>query len=254
VSQAPQVGSQVVAIVGATSGIGRATALRCAQSGRRVVLVGRRADMLDDVVKEVLSGPVPAGSKKPVDEPVALNLDMREPEAGRKVVASSLLHFGRLDVAVYTAGWNVPKRALGEVTEESWRTIVDTNLTGAFNLTNAVVPAMRDQGGGLLVYISSSAALRADRSGAAYQASKAGLAALARATTEECGEDNIRATVIYPGLTDTPFMAHRPVALPEEARRLALQPDDVATACMFVMDLPSRAHVPQLVIYPSRQP
>jgi NAD(P)-dependent dehydrogenase (short-subunit alcohol dehydrogenase family) len=252
-SQVPQACSQVVAVIGATSGIGRATAIRCARSGRRVVLVGRRAEMLDDLVKAVLSRPSPAGLEEPVDEPLPLSLDMRAPEAAEKVLASSLSHFGRLDVVVYAAGWNVPKRALGEVTDESWRTVLDTNLTGAFNLTNAVVPAMRGQGGGLLVYISSSAALRADRSGVAYQASKAGLAALAQATTEECRDDNIRATVIYPGLTDTPFMAHRPTALPEEARRLALQPDDVAAACMFVIDLPSRAHVPQLVISPSRQ-
>jgi NAD(P)-dependent dehydrogenase (short-subunit alcohol dehydrogenase family) len=210
--------------------------------------------MLDDLVKAVLSGPSPGGLEEPIDEPVALSVDIREPEAGRKVLDCSLSHFGRLDVVVYAAGWNVPERALGEVTGESWRTILDTNLTGAFNVTRAVVPAMRDQGGGLLVYISSSAALHADRSGVAYQASKAGLAALAQATMEECREDNIRATVIYPGLTDTPFMAHRPTALPKEALRVALQPSDVAEACMFVIDLPSRAYVPQLVIYPSRQP
>jgi NADP-dependent 3-hydroxy acid dehydrogenase YdfG len=243
----------VVVVIGATSGIGRATALRCAESGRRVVLVGRRADVLDDVAETVMSA-ASAGVEQRVDEPLRLPLDVRDPEAGRNLVDSTLSHFGRLDVVVYAAGWNVPKRYLGEVTGESWSTIIGTNLTGAFNLTNAVVPVMRDQNSGLLVYISSSAALRPDLSGVAYQASKAGLAALAQAAMEECRDDNIRATVIYPGLTDTPFVAHRPTALPEGARRLALQPGDVASACMFVIDLPSRAYVPQLVIYPSRQP
>lgn len=249
--------SQVVAVVGATSGIGRATAVMCATSGRRVVLVGRRADMLDDLVDAILSGPAPApsgGWQEPVAKPLSLSLDIREPEAGRTVVSSTLSHFGRLDVMVYAAGWNVPQRALGDITEDSWSTILDTNLTGAFNLTNALVPAMRDQGGGLLIYISSSGAKRADRSGVAYQASKAGLAALAHATMEECRGDNIRSTVIYPGLTDTPFMAHRATPPNPEELRLALQPGDVAYACMFVMDLPSRAYVPELLIYPVRQP
>jgi NADP-dependent 3-hydroxy acid dehydrogenase YdfG len=212
--------------------------------------------MLDDLVDTILSIPAPgppSGPQEPVAPPLSLPLDIREPEAGRTVVGCTLAHFGRLDVMVYAAGWNVPKRSLGEVTEESWGVVLDTNLTGAFNLTNALVPTMRDQGGGLLVYISSSGAKHADRSGVAYQASKAGLAALAHATMEECRGDNIRSTVIYPGMTDTPFMAHRPTAPDPEALRLALQPDDVAAACMFVMDLPSRAHVPELLIYPARQ-
>ena len=179
---------------------------------------------------------------------------MQDPGSGRSLVEATLAHFGRLDVLVYAAGWNVPKRALGEVTLESWSTILGTNVTGAFNLTNAVVPVIREQGGGLLIYISSSGAKHADRSGVAYQASKAGLAALAHATMEECRGDNIRATVIYPGLTDTPFTAHRPTAPDPEVLRLALQADDVAAACMFVMDLPSRAHIPELLIYPARQP
>lgn len=249
-------GSEVVAVIGATGGIGQAVALGCARSGRRVALVGRRSEVLDDLVSAVLSGPAPeawARRQELVYKPLALCLDVRGADGGREVVDATLSHFGRLDVVVYAAGWNVPKRSLGEVTHESWGTILGTNLTGAFNLTNAVVPAMRDRGGGLLIYISSSAASRADRSGVAYQASKAGLAALAHATMEECREDNIRATVIYPGLTDTPFLAHRPTALDEKTLRLALQPSDVAAACLFVMDLPSRAHVPDLFIYPSRQ-
>jgi NAD(P)-dependent dehydrogenase (short-subunit alcohol dehydrogenase family) len=243
----------VVAVIGATSGIGRATALRCSRSGRSVAVAGRRAELLNDLVKEMVEETVPVPrSLGTSSRPLPVVLDIKEPNAGQQLVDSTVSHFGRLDAVVYAAGWNVPQRALGEVTQESWRTVVDTNLTGAFNLTKAAVPVMRRQGGGLLIYISSSGAKRADRSGVAYQASKAGLAALAHATMEECRDDNIRTTAVYPGMTDTPFLAHRPTTLDEAALRLALHPTDVAAACMFVIDLPSRAHVAELAIYPSR--
>lgn len=240
-------GNRVVAIVGASSGIGRALALRCAQRGDALVLAARRGDLLAQ-----LHADIAAGRKDMPDNTVCITSDVREGNAGRDIVGAALSRFGKVDVIVYAAGWNVPKRGIYETTAESWRAIVETNLSGAFGVTSAAVPVMKAQGGGLLVYISSSGAKRPDQSGAAYQASKAGMAGLAHATMEECRADNIRTTVIYPGLVDTPFVEHRPVPLSEEARGRALQPDDVVDACTFVMGLPSRAHVPELLIYPSR--
>jgi NADP-dependent 3-hydroxy acid dehydrogenase YdfG len=240
-------GDRVVAIVGASSGIGRALALRCAQLGDALVLAARRGDLLGQ-----LDAQIAAERKDMPGKTVCVTSDVREPNAGRDIVSAALSHFGKVDIIVYAAGWNVPKRSIYEATAESWQCIIQTNLSGAFGVTSAAVPVMKAQGGGLLIYLSSSGAKRPDQSGAAYQASKAGMAALAHATMEECRADNIRTTVIYPGLTDTPFVEHRPVPLSEETRRHALQPDDVVDACTFVMGLPSRAHVPELLIYPSR--
>jgi NADP-dependent 3-hydroxy acid dehydrogenase YdfG len=238
---------RVVVIVGASSGIGRALALRCARKGDALVLAARRSDLLRQLDGEITEVR-PAGPGKTV----TVTADVRDGQAAAGIVESALAHFGQLDVVVYAAGWNVPRRSIYEATPESWQSILDTNLGGAFSVTRAAVPAMKARGGGLLVYLSSSGAKRPDQSGVAYQASKAGLAALAHATTEECRADNIRTTVIYPGLTDTPFLEHRPAPPDEETRRRALQPDDVAAACTFVMGLPARAHVPELMIYPSR--
>jgi NADP-dependent 3-hydroxy acid dehydrogenase YdfG len=240
-------GDRVVVIVGASSGIGRALALRCAQLGDALVLAARRGDLLGQLHAEIA-----AEGKDMPDKTVYMTSDVREINAGRDIVSCALSRFGKIDVIVYAAGWNVPRRSIYEATAESWRAIIETNLSGAFGVTSAAVPVMKAQGGGLLIYISSSGAKRPDQSGAAYQASKAGMAALAHATMEECRVDNIRTTVIYPGLTDTPFVEHRPVPLSEETRRRALQPGDVVDACTFVMGLPSRAHVPELLIYPSR--
>jgi NADP-dependent 3-hydroxy acid dehydrogenase YdfG len=243
----PSGDGRVVVIVGASSGIGRALALRCARQGDALVLAARRSELLRQLDDEIARVRPPGPGKT-----VTATADVRDADAATGIVETALAHFGRLDVVVYAAGWNVPRRSIYETTQESWQSIVETNLSGAFSVTSAAVPAMRARGGGLLVYLSSSGAKRPDQSGAAYQASKAGLAALAHATTEECRTDNIRTTVIYPGMTDTPFLEHRPAPPDEKALQRALQPDDVAAACTFVMGLPARAHVPELLIYPSR--
>jgi NADP-dependent 3-hydroxy acid dehydrogenase YdfG len=238
---------RVVVIVGASSGIGRALALRCAQLGDSLVLTARRGDLLGQLDAEIA-----AGRKGMPEKTVCIASDVRENNAGRDIINAAMSRFGKVDIIVYAAGWNVRRRSIYETTAESWKIIHEINLGGAFGVTSAAVPVMKAQGGGLLIYLSSSGAKRPDQSGAAYQASKAGMAALAHATMKECRGDNIRTTVIYPGLTDTPFVEHRPAPLSEEARQRALQPDDVVDACTFVMGLPSRAHVPELLIYPSR--
>jgi NADP-dependent 3-hydroxy acid dehydrogenase YdfG len=241
---------RVVVIVGASSGIGRALALRCARLGDALVITARRADLLGQLAAEIAAARPGGGDA--LAKTLPLTSDIRESNAGHDIVSAAISRFGQIDVVVYAAGWNVPQRSIYEATAQSWQTIIATNMSGAFAVTSAAVPVLREQGGGLLLYLSSSGAKRPDQSGAAYQASKAGMAALAHATMEECRADNIRTTVIYPGLTDTPFLEHRPKPLSQQARLRALQPDDVAEACMFVMGLPSRAHVPELLIYPSR--
>jgi NADP-dependent 3-hydroxy acid dehydrogenase YdfG len=243
------VARRVVVIVGASSGIGRCLASMCVASSDAVVLVARREELLRQVAAELADAP--GSRRRDLEAPIVLAADVRADDVGARVAEATLAAFGRVDVLVYAAGWNVPKRAIGEADAESWRTIIDTNLTGAFHLTSALVPVMRRQGAGLLIYLSSSGAKRADRSGAAYQASKAGVAALAHATMEECRSDGIRTTVIYPGVTDTPFLDHRPAPVDEGTRQHALRAVDVATACRFVMDLPQRAHVPELLLYPT---
>jgi NAD(P)-dependent dehydrogenase (short-subunit alcohol dehydrogenase family) len=127
-----------------------------------------------------------------------------------------------------------------------------TNLTGAFYCTQAALPIMRAQGGGLILYLATGAVQRPDLSGVAYQASKHGMVGLAHGTMQEEKARGIRTTVIFPGLTDTPLVLKRPTPTPPEVMAHALQPEDVAEACLFVASLPPRAHVPELVLLPSR--
>lgn len=252
-AQALHTRNKVVAVIGASSGIGRAVALKSARAGDELVLVARRQHLLDELASRITDetrGRSDVSANR--DAPILVAGDIRLEETASQLVEQALLTYNRLDVVVYAAGWNVPQRGIGEATLRSWQQIVDTNMTGAFLVTSAVVPLMRRQGDGLLIFISSSGAKRPDRSGAAYQASKAGLAALAHATMEESREDGVRTTVIYPGLTDTAFLEHRPTPTDPETLRNALQADDVAQAVRFVIELPERAHVPELLLYPAR--
>jgi NAD(P)-dependent dehydrogenase (short-subunit alcohol dehydrogenase family) len=235
--------NQVVLIASASSGMGRATAMAAAAAGATLVVAARNGAALAEVVISLEATGVTV---------LAVPTDMTDPDAVARLVRTASQEFGRIDTAVNTVGTNIPRRALDELNPDSWADLIGTNLTSAFHLTRAIVPLFRAQGGGLLIHVSSSAAKKPDLSGVAYQATKAGLVGLAHGTMEEERKHGLRTTVIFPGLTDTPMVEKRPTPTPPEVLRHALQPEDVAAACLFVMRLPPRAHVPELLLYPSR--
>jgi len=237
------INGQVVIVTGSGSGMGRATAIAAAAAGAHVVLAARRANLLAET-GAIISA---AGGMA-----LAVPSDLTVPSDVRRLVDTALGISGRIDILVHAAGTNIKERAIAELTSESWAAMLDTNLTAAFELTHALVPVFRRQAGGLIVYVASSAAKKPDRSGIAYQASKAGLVGLAHGTMEEEREHGLRTSVIFPGFTDTPLALKRPAPTPPDVLARALQAEDVAAACLFVMGLPPRAHVPELVIYPSR--
>ncbi|HET7559358.1 MAG TPA: SDR family oxidoreductase [Limnochordia bacterium] len=236
-------GSRIL-IVGASSGMGRATALAFAEAGARVAISARRQTALEENATAARA----AGAKDvlvcPADATVRGEVE--------RVVAACCEAWGGIDVLVYASGTNTPRRALQVLPPAEWDELLATNLTGAFHCTQAVLPHMLTAGGGLLIYLSSTAALSGDRSGVAYQASKRGMVGLAFGLMEEHRRDGIRASVIYPGLTVTPILEKRPAPTPPEQLAVALQPEDVAQACLFLAELPARAHVPELVLRPAR--
>jgi NAD(P)-dependent dehydrogenase (short-subunit alcohol dehydrogenase family) len=177
--------------------------------------------------------------------------DLADGAATREAVAAAIQELGGLDVVVYAAGTNIPRRALTVLDPAEWDMMLAANLSGAFHVTQAALPHLRAQGHGLLIYLSSGAVQKPDVSGVAYQATKHGLVGLAHGTREEEREHGIRTTVIFPGLTETPLLNKRPAPTPPEVVAKALQPEDVAQACLFVASLPPRARVPELQIFPA---
>jgi NAD(P)-dependent dehydrogenase (short-subunit alcohol dehydrogenase family) len=230
---------QVALIVGASSGMGLATARLFAREGARLALAARSAGKLQALAAEL--GP-PA---------LACPVDVEDAAAAERMVAGVVDHFGRLDLLVYTAGTNVPQRSLEVLTPQTWEMMIGANLSGAFYCTRAALPPMRAQQGGLIIYVSSAAVQRPDVSGVSYQASKHGVVGLAHGTFREERDRGIRTCVIFPGLTDTPLVLKRPTPTPPEVMAKALQPEDVAEACLFVASLPPRACVPELVLMPA---
>lgn len=233
---------QVVLITGASSGIGRAVSLLFAREGADLALLARNTQAL-----ETLAGEAETAGQRTLLQSV----DLAQGAAARAAVDVAVRTFGRLDVVVNIAGTNLPRRALTVLDPADWERLMATNLSAAYHITQAVLPQMRSQGSGVIVYVSSYAVQRPDLSGVAYQASKHGLVGLAHGTMEEERGHGIRTTVIFPGLTETPLLEKRPTPTPPEVVAKALQPEDVAEACLFVAALAPRVRVPELQIVPS---
>ena len=227
---------QVVIVVGASSGMGRETAILFAREGAKVVASARREDRLREL------------------EPHGITIhpaDAADPVAMEGLAQATLRQFGRIDILIYATGTNIPDRAMSRLTTELWDMMVGVNLNGAYYATRAVLPQMRSQKAGSIYYISSKSAITADESGASYQAAKRGLAGLAGAVRVEEKDNGIRACVVCPGLADTEIILKRPVKTPVETLAKALQPEDVAELVLALAKLPARAWVPEVQIYPT---
>lgn len=229
---------QIVLVVGASSGIGRATAALFAREGARVIASARRPDRLEALHKEY-----------PSIETVAA--DATRVSDMERLAELVLAKHGKIDIMIYSAGTNIPDRSLKRLNADLWDMMVSANLNSAYYITRAVLPAMREKGAGHLIYVSSISGIFPDVSGAAYQAAKRGLLGLAHAIRVEEKENGIRTCVICPGLVDTEILERRPVKTAAEIVAKALQPEDVAEAALAVAQLPPRAAVPEMQLLPT---
>jgi NADP-dependent 3-hydroxy acid dehydrogenase YdfG len=161
---------------------------------------------------------------------------------------------GQIDILVNSAGINIKTRSMSDMTPDQWDRVLQVNATGAYNCIHAVLPQMRARRDGLIINISSISGLRATSlGGVAYSASKFAMAALGTCVANEVGSEGIRVTNVFPGEVNTPILANRPVAVSDEHRASILQPEDFADVIVAIAALPPRAHVPDIVIKPTRQ-
>ena len=234
---------KVVWVTGAGTGIGRAAALMFAREGAAVALIGRRHDKLEEVAAEIKSH----GGIAAVEA-----LDVADRAKVKEASGRLLARFSRVDILVNNAGLNVLNRRLDEVTAGDWDYILAVNLTGAFNMVQAVMPAMRAQSDGLIINVASTAAKRVSGvAGIAYSASKFGMLGMSLSLTQEAWKFGIRACCLCPDDVNTPIMSRRKIKYPPEVLAQFIQPEDLAETMRFVALLPKRTSIPEMLIYPT---
>ena len=233
--------NKVALITGGGSGIGAATARLFATEGAQVVVTGRRPEPLESVAAEVGG--------------LAVGGDTGDPAHVKEAVGAAVSRFGGVDVLVTSAGI-APGGAVGDMDDDDWRMTLSTNLNGPMMMARAVLPAMLARGGGSIVLVSSTAGLAAAPASAAYDVSKAGLIALARALAVDYGFRGIRSNALVPGWVQTPMGDRSMDALGVERNitrqeaydratadvplRRAGTPEEMAACCLFLASDESR--------------
>ncbi len=231
-------------VTGAGSGVGRSTAIKLAQQGWQVALVGRRADAL----RETAAAAAPAVAP---DRFLVVPCDVGDAAAVARAARLILDQWSAVDVLVNAAGTNAPRRALEVLSLEDYHSMMNTNLNGAYFCTQAFLPQMRLRRTGVVVNIVSDAGKQASpKAGPAYVMSKFGLAGLTQSINAEERPNGIRACAIFPGDIDTPLLDKRPSPPPAEARARMMKADDVADCALFCINLPDRAVVEELIVLP----
>jgi NADP-dependent 3-hydroxy acid dehydrogenase YdfG len=234
---------QIVWITGAGTGIGEGAARAMAAKGASVILSGRRENELDRVRDAIRADGGTAES---------LPLDIADFKAVDAVLAKILDTHGRIDVLVHSAGMNITDRSWEKGTSEDFERLISVNVSGAFHCCRSVLPAMREQGGGLILAISSWAGRQpSSLAGAAYSASKHALNALCATINMEQCTNYIRATAICPGEVATPILDFRPEPPPQEDREKMLQIEDLGEVCAFLAQLPPHVCINDLLISPT---
>jgi ribitol 2-dehydrogenase len=231
-----------VLVTGASSGIGRATALALAAEGARLALVGRSRDRLRDVADRIGG------------ETLVLPADLTDPGAVDDAATAALTAFGRIDILLPNAGLYVPGPvATGDA--DAWDAMLMVNVNAVFRLIRAVLPSMIDRGAGDIVVTSSISGHQAIQWEPVYSASKHAIQSFVHGLRRQVGEQGIRVGAVAPGIVLNELWGyHDPAKIADEvAAREGLRSEDVAEAILFMLTRPPNVTIRDLVILPAAQ-
>ena len=235
---------KVVIVTGAGSGIGRAAALKLASEGAHVVVADIKGH-------DAIAGEIAAAG----GQALALATDVRKAADIATMVAQTVAHFGRLDLAFNNAGIAQTNRApLPDLDETTWSNIMDTNLRSVFLCMKHQIPAMLASGGGAIVNTSSGVVPHGYTNISIYVASKAGVDALTRVAAMEFAGRGIRINAINPGFTATPMLdgvipkADQPRLAEMTPLKKLTTADDAANAALFLLS-PDAGHITGQSLY-----
>jgi NADP-dependent 3-hydroxy acid dehydrogenase YdfG len=236
--------AKVVAVTGASSGIGEATARRLATDGHRLLLGARRTDRLEALVKEITAAGGTAAFQR---------LDVTDAADVRAFVSAARERYGRVDVVVNNAGV-MPLSPLEALKVDEWDRMIDVNVRGVLHGIAAGLPVMRQQGSGQFVNVASVGAYEVVPTAAVYCATKFAVRAISEGLRQESSGD-IRVTVVSPGVTESELAdsisdpraredmkSYRSVAIPAAA---------IADAIAFAINQPAAVDVNEIVVRPA---
>lgn len=237
---------KTVFITGATSGIGRATALLLAGKGCRIIACGRREERLAEL-RELLG-----------DQVCTLAFDVRDRAEVREAIASLRPPFDRVDVLINNAGNAHGLDPLQGGDPDDWDAMIDINVKGLLYVTKTLLPTLMESGRGHIINIGSTAAKEVYPGGNVYCASKHAVDALNAGLRIDLNGTGIRVGAIHPGLVETEFSLVRFKGDAPRASRVyqgyePLKPEDIAEIVWFALSQPPHVNIADLVVMPTAQ-
>jgi len=224
-------------VTGGSKGIGLAIARAFLERGMQVAISARNAEELDAAASALAAG----------DKLLRVQADVRDAADAQRLIDETVRRFGGVDVLVNNAG--VGRFAnVADMSLETWRQVIDTNLSGVFHCCRAAIPEMKRRGAGFIINISSLAGKNPFTGGAAYCASKAGLNAFSEALMQEVRYDNIRVSYVLPGSVSTGF-GDRGASGEADWK---LTPEDVARVVIDLVNHDPRSLPSRVELRPSR--
>jgi len=239
---------KVVAITGASSGIGEATAIALAEAGARVSLGARRADRLDALVEQIGS-----------DRALAIETDITDEEQARAFIQRTKDELGSVDVLVNNAGVMLLGLLLMQESND-WRRMIEVNQLGLLYCSHEALKVMTEQGGGHIINVSSVAGRIAALGSAVYNMTKWGVTGFSEALRQEGIHVNVRVTCIEPGFVETELQGHNTNPMVVDATRKmveqigkVLEAGDIAQAILYAVSQPEHVAINEILVRPTKQ-
>lgn len=238
--------NKIILITGATSGIGRATAIRFANGGARLILCGRRKEKLDILVREL------------GENHMSIIFDVRDKKAVFKAIESLPKVYKKIDVLINNAGNAHGMDSAQTANLDDWDAMIDSNVKGLMYVTKAVLPFMVEKQKGQIINLGSIAAKEVYPNGSVYCSSKAAVDSFTKGLRVDLNPLGIRVGAIHPGLVETEFSYVRFKGDQKRSKKVyegmnALNADDIADAILYMTQVPEKVNIADMVILPTSQ-
>ncbi len=239
---------KTVLITGATSGIGKATAFKLAEMQHRIIITGRRVNLLSEIEKQL----------RAKTKVLALNFDVRDYKQVEKNINSLPKDWANIDILINNAGLASGLNSIDEGDINDWDVMIDTNIKGLLYMTKKVIPLMISSPYKHIINIGSIAGKEVYPNGNVYCATKFAVDTLSKAMRIELVDKGFKVTAVNPGMVETEFSLVRFKGNKERAEKVyngiePLKPEDIANIINFIISLPQHVNINDILIMPTSQ-